>query len=305
MPLDDYDLRTRDLALGVTVLQKRQQKLQCFAMLSGAVLLCSGISFFFQQQLVYSFFGLSETVEHLHIPVSVELGVLQSGGSPDYFGNLLIWFAWLFFKIFASFIGAFIVVHVLKYFACFRRRFQSFILKFVGWLIAFILIWTGVSLWQHESRSSQQALTEDLVEYRSNIQNSAIGQYLTESENVPAVKAYVLAQTALLQTPADLTTAKPFVAQLIEAESKDPRFDQYGFQAEQIWTMQQQTYGKTMTPIAQQVSPQVVQADQMYQVISILMMVITALLALLSVILWLLSQSLKKRLHRIGGRLTE
>src|SRR5690606_40951951 len=73
----------------------------------------------------------------------------------------------------------------------------------------------------------------------------------------------ILAQTALLHKPQDLSAAKPYVFNLVEAEKQDAKFEQYGFKPEQLWTMQQQIYGQAMTPVAKSVNTQVQQANQL------------------------------------------
>jgi hypothetical protein len=40
---------------------------------------------------------------------------------------------------------------------------------------------------------------------------------------------------------------------LIREERQDPHFMEYGFKPEQLWIMQQQLYGKAVTPLAQSV----------------------------------------------------
>ena len=117
------------------------------------------------------------------------------------------------------------------------------------------------------------------------------------------MKSYLLAQTALLHKPQDLSAAKPYVLNLVEAEKQDPKFEQYGFKPEQIWTMQQQVYGQAMTPVAKSVNTQVQQADQLSQITNLVIIGVAILSALLSLILFFLANSIKGRSLRIEQRI--
>lgn len=302
-PLDDYAMRPQEIQQGVVALQKRQQKLHFWAITSTAFLVVTGLSLFFQQDLVYSFFGLSSSVEYLHLPVSLDAAFNDFSGSADYFYNLLAWFGWLFLKILVSFIGAFFVLKILKKFRYFAQRFQSFVLKFVGWLIAFIVLWSGLSLWQHEIHHQEDDTTHRLVNYDRSIYESEIAQYLKQNSVPQPVQSYVLAQTALLQAPIDLAAAKPFVAQLVQAEAQDAKFEQYGFKAEQLWTLQQQVYGQAITPVAKQVNTQAEQASQMTYILQWGIVVLGVGFMILSAVLWMLAHFMKSKLSRIGQRL--
>lgn len=270
---------------------------------TSTVFIASLISLFFQQELVYGFFGLSTEVQQLHLPVSVDAALASIGDSPDYFFSLLSWIGWLIIKIFSSFIGAFIVISLMKKLRFFYVRFQSFVLKFVAWLIAFILIWSGLTYWQHDLRNDQDDAYQQVVYYDSNINDSEIARYLADSEIAAPVKSYLLAQTALLHKPVDLSAARPYVAQVVEAEKKDAKFEQYGFKPEQIWTMQQQVYGKSLTPVAQSVERQAQQADEVSKIVNIVIIGIAILSALLSLVLFLLAHSIKGRSLRIEQRI--
>lgn len=302
-PLDDYAIRPQDIQQGAVALQKRQQKLQFWAVTSTAFLMVTGLSYFFQQDLVYSFFGLSSQIEYLHLPVSLDAALTEFASPPDYFYNLLAWFGWLFLKILVSFIGAFFVVKFLKKFRYFAKRFQSFVLKFVAWLIAFIVLWSGLSLWQHEIHHQEDDRTHRLVNYDRSIYDSEIAQYLKENSVPQPVQSYVLAQTALLQSPVDFAAAKPFVAQLIQAEAQDSAFEQYGFKAEQLWTLEQQVYGQAMTPIAKKVNTQAEQASQVTDLLQWGVIILGIALIILSGVLWMLAHFMKTKLNRIDQRL--
>ncbi len=69
------------------------------------VLIASAIGFFIQQDVIYSFFGLSTEVQQLHMPASVDATLANLGQQPDYFFSLLSWFGWLDFKTVCVFYG--------------------------------------------------------------------------------------------------------------------------------------------------------------------------------------------------------
>lgn len=302
-PLDEYAVKPQDIKQGVIALKRRQRNLMLLGLTTSTVFIASLISLFFQQELVYGFFGLSTEVQQLHLPVSVDAALASIGDSPDYFFSLLSWIGWLIIKIFSSFIGAFIVISLMKKLRFFYVRFQSFVLKFVAWLIAFILIWSGLTYWQHDLRNDEDDAYQQVVYYDSNINDSEIARYLADSEIAAPVKSYLLAQTALLHKPVDLSAARPYVAQVVEAEKKDAKFEQYGFKPEQIWTMQQQVYGKSLTPVAQSVERQAQQADEVSKIVNIVIIGIAILSALLSLVLFLLAHSIKGRSLRIEQRI--
>lgn len=82
-----------------------------------------------------------------------------------------------------------------------------------------------------------------IVHYEKHIQESELARYLQDADMATPVKAYLLAQTALMHHPAiDKDAAIPEVLALVKAEQQDPQFLQYGFKPEQLWTMQQQKF---------------------------------------------------------------
>ena len=117
------------------------------------------------------------------------------------------------------------------------------------------------------------------------------------------VKAYLLAQTALMHHPADKDAAIPQVLTLVKAEQQDPQFLHYGFKPEQLWTMQQQVYGKALTPMAQSVHKQVQQAQQLNTLVYYMNLAVMALMLILSAVLWFLSRHLQQRILRIQQQL--
>jgi len=302
-PLDEYAVNPQEIKQGVVALKKRQRNLMLLGLTTSTVCIASVIGLFFQQEMVYGFFGLSTQLQQLHLPVSVDANLASIGDSPDYFFALLSWFGWLILKIFASFIGAFFLVGLLKKFRFFYVRFQSFILKFIGWLISFIVIWSGLTYWQYDLRNDREDAYQQVVYYDSNINDSEVARYLVDSDIASPVKSYLLAQTALLHKPVDLSAARPYVAQVVEAERQDNKFEQYGFKPEQIWTMQQQVYGKSLTPVAQSVDRQAQQAEQVSKITNVIIIGIAILFALLSLIIFVLANSIKGRSLRIEQRI--
>lgn len=301
--LDEYAVNPQQIESGVVVLKKRQRNVMLLAMTSSTIFLASVVALFLQHDFVYSFFGISTELKQLHMPMSVDANLAELGQHTDYFNNLLSWFGWLILKLFVSFVGAFFVIHFLKKIRFFYIRFQSFILKFVGWIIAFVVLWSGLTYLQYDLNNDDHDVYAKATQYDKNIQQSELAQYLQQADVDAPVKAYLLAQTALLHKPVDKDSAIPQVLALVKAEKTDPNFIEYGFKPEQLWTMQHQLYGKTLTPMAESVSKQVQQAEQMSVVAKFFIIVISVLFAILSLVLFFLAQHLKARIVRVEQRI--
>ena len=301
--LDEYAVNPQQIESGVVVLKKRQRNVMLLAMTSSTIFLASVVALFLQHDFVYSFFGISTELKQLHMPMSVDANLAELGQHTDYFNNLLSWFGWLILKLFVSFVGAFFVIHFLKKIRFFYIRFQSFILKFVGWIIAFVVLWSGLTYLQYDLNNDDRDVYAKAIQYDKNIQQSELAQYLQQSDVDAPVKAYLLAQTALLHKPVDKDSAIPQVLALVKAEKTDPNFIEYGFKPEQLWTMQHQLYSKTLTPMAESVSKQVQQAEQMSVVAKFFIIVISVLFAILSLVLFFLAQHLKARIIRVEQRI--
>ncbi|MEG2358230.1 hypothetical protein [Acinetobacter sp.] len=302
-PLDEYAVNPQQLETGLHALKKRQRNLMLLGVASSAVLTASGIGLFALQDFIYSFFGLTLQVEQLHMPASADAALASLGQQPDYLVSLLSWFGWLFLKLFASFFGAFFAVYLLRKFKFFYVRFQSFMLKFVGWLMAFIVIWSGLSYAQHDLKSAQYEEYRQIVQYDKNIQDSEIARYVADAQLAAPLKSYLLAQTALLHDPADRAAAIPQVRALIKAEKNDPHFLDYGFKPEQLWTMQNQLFNQTLTPMAQSVSKQAAQAELLNRAAYWVLLAIIAIAAVVSLTLFALSARIKSRAVRIEQRI--
>lgn len=302
-PLDEYAVNPQQIELGVVALKKRQRNLMLLGITSSTIFIASVVALFLQHDFVYSFFGISTELKQLHMPMSVDANLAELSQHTDYFSNLLTWFGWLILKLFVSFVGAFFAIHFLKKIRFFYIRFHSFILKFVGWIIAFVVLWSGLTYLQYDLNNDDRDVYAEAIQYDKNIQQSELAQYLQQSDVDAPVKAYLLAQTALLHKPVDKDTAIPQVLTLVKAEKTDPNFIEYGFKPEQLWIMQHQLYGKTLTPMAESVSKQVQQAEQMSVVAKFFIIVISVLFAILSLVLFFLAQHLKARIVRVEQRI--
>ena len=300
---DEYAVNTTNIQQGVQILKRRQTHLMAWCIFTTSLALVALISYFLQQEILYSWFGISLEVKQLHIPVSADRTLMQFGQAPNYFFNLLSWFGWLFLKITSAFICAFFVIHFLKKLRFFAIRFQSFVLKFVGWIIAFICIWSTLTYVQYDWNDEAEDPYATAIEYKNSLHESELAQYLDHTQLAPPVKAYVLAQIALLHSPADENAAIPYVLTLVDAEKNDPNFIQYGFSASQLWSMQQQLYGKAITPLAKSISPKIEQAQKWENVLQIIIILSFIVSSILSLMLYLLSRYFSGRTRRIEQNL--
>ncbi len=300
----DYPVQVQQIETGITVLKRRQKKLMFSSIGMSIIFIVSLFTLFVQQDIVLSLFGLSQQIEQLHLPYSVDTNLRDFLDQPDYLLNLLSWFGWLVLKVIVAFVGAFIIVSILKKFRFFLIRFQSFILKFVAWLVAFIILWSGLTYLQYDLKDDEAKQYQAFVHYDKNIQQSDIYQYLQRSNNPEPVQSYVLAQTALLHKPVDRDVAIAYVSKLVQSERTDPHFLEYGFKPEQIWSMQHQLYGKSVSPIAIGVEPQVLKANRWAEISQFIVTGMVVLSFIVSLLLYLLASRLKKRLMRISQQLS-
>lgn len=292
----------QQIETGIQALKSRRNRIMFFATLSFAILIFSVISLFIQQDFVYQWFGLSEKVQQLHIPVVVE-NLRASIDQPDYFVNLFAWFGWLFLKLTVSFVGAFFCISILKKISFFRIRFQSFILKLVGWLISFIIIWSVLAYVQYDMKSDDNAQIQDLVTYQQHIQQSQLYRYLQENEPNQTVQAYLLTQAALMHKKDDRGTAVAYNTKLMQAEKTDPHFLEYGFKPEQLWTIQHQLYAESKTEIAKSVDEKVGQAQVWSERIQYMVAITSVIFAVLSFVLYGLGRRLSSRVDKIRRQL--
>lgn len=297
--VDQYPMKAEQISTGLAILQKRQTKISLMSFGTGGLFVLTAVGLFMQQDFVYSFFGLTQSVQQLHLPYGVDAAITDYENQSDYFFNLLAWFSCLILKVFVSFFGAFFAISLLKKIHFFKIRLQSFVLKFVTWLIAIIVIWSGLAYVQYDLKEDDTEREYALVHYEQNIQQSNIAQFLEESSTNPAVKAYVLAQTALLHKPMDKDVATSNVAQLVQAERTQKNFIEYGFKPEQLWAMQHQVYGKSVTAMTKNVETRVSKANQLSHIFQIVLLAVSALLLIVTLLLAWLSKRLKARAQRI------
>ncbi|WP_312102695.1 hypothetical protein [Acinetobacter venetianus] len=299
--IDEFSVQPIDQRL--VVLKKRQRHLMIWFFLSSALVLMTITALFFQKEFVYRFFDLSMHVQTLDLPYHVQ-DLIPFKQPVDYFFNLLSWFGWLFIKIFVAFIGAFLLLRWAKKLNFFRQRFQAWTLRVVAWIIAFTLLWSGMSYIQYDWQDETEKAYQQWMSYKNNIIESQIAQDLNQSNASATEKAYVLAQVALLHDPIDRKTANIFVNQLINAERNNPaQFQKYDFKPEQLWVMQQQLYGKSITLMTQPLDLRAQQAERIAQIVNVVLWGLLLVTIAISMVLYFLASHLKSRRNRIAHQL--
>ena len=302
-PIDDLSVQPIDQRLDV--LKKRQRNLMIWFFLTSTLAVIIIASLFLQKEFIYRFFDLSVHVQALDLPYHVQ-ELVPFKQPVDYFFNLLSWFGWLFLKIFVSFIGAFLLVSWMKKFKFFQRRFQAWTQRILAWVISFILLWSGLSYIQYDWKDETEQAYQQWMSYENNIVESQIAQDLKQANISSTEKAYVLAQVALLHQPVDRKTANIYVNQLIFAEKNNPvQFKEYDFKPEQLWVMQQQLYGKSITALTQPLDLRAQQAERVSQIVNVVLWGMILLVAALSAILYILAKHLKNRRVRITQKLDD
>lgn len=299
--IDEFSVQPIDQRL--VVLKKRQRHLMIWFFLSSALVLMTITALFFQKEFVYRFFDLSMHVQTLDLPYHVQ-DLIPLKQPVDYFFNLLSWFGWLFIKIFVAFIGAFLLLRWAKRLNFFRQRFQAWTLRVVAWIIAFTLLWSGMSYIQYDWQDETEKAYQQWMSYKNNIIESQIAQDLNQSNASATEKAYVLAQVALLHDPIDRKTANIYVNQLINAERNNPaQFQKYDFKPEQLWVMQQQLYGKSITLMTQPLDLRAQQAELIAQIVNVVLWGLLLVTIAISTVLYFLASHLKSRRNRIAHQL--
>ena len=302
-PIDDLSVQPIDQRLDV--LKKRQRNLMIWFFLTSTLAVIIIASLFLQKEFIYRFFDLSVHVQALDLPYHVQ-ELVPFKQPVDYFFNLLSWFGWLFLKIFVSFIGAFLLVSWMKKFKFFQQRFQAWTQRILAWVISFILLWSGLSYIQYDWKDETEQAYQQWMSYENNIVESQIAQDLQQANISSTEKAYVLAQVALLHQPVDRKTANVYVNQLIFAEKNNPvQFKEYDFKPEQLWVMQQQLYGKSITALTQPLDLRAQQAERVSQIVNVVLWGMIFLVAALSAILYILAKHLKNRRVRITQKLDD
>ncbi|MEQ1319338.1 hypothetical protein [Acinetobacter guillouiae] len=298
-----YPVDIQQIEHGLKILQHRKRNLMVSAVVLSSVGIASLVSVFFQQEWVFNLFGVAQQVHQLHLPYILDQQLREYIHQPDYLMNALSWFGWLILKLIVSFIGAFIIVGVLKKIRFFKVRFQSFILKFVAWLLSLIVLWSGLAYVQYDLKDDEDKELKSFIKYDQNIQQSAIYQYLQRSDAPETVQSYLLAQTALMHKPVDKVVATVYTEKLIKAEQSDSRFLEYGFKPEQLWTIQHQVFNRALSPIAQGVEAQVSRASFWSNIVEKVLWGISALSLFFSLMIYWVANRIAKRLHRIGHRI--
>ena len=302
-PIDDLSVQPIDQRLDI--LKKRQRHLMIWFFLTSTFGVVIIASLFLQKEFIYRFFDLSVHVQALDLPYHVQ-ELVPFKQPVDYFFNLLSWFGWLFLKILVSFIGAFLLVSWMKKFKFFQQRFQAWTQRILAWVISFILLWSGLSYIQYDWKDETKQAYQQWMSYENNIVESQIAQDLQQANISSTEKAYVLAQVALLHQPVDRKTANVYVNQLIFAEKNNPvQFKEYDFKPEQLWVMQQQLYGKSITALTQPLDLRAQQAERVSQIVNVVLWGMIFLVAALSAILYILAKHLKNRRVRITQKLDD
>lgn len=300
-PIDDFSVQPIDQRLDV--LKKRQRHLMIWFFLTSTLVVVTIVLLFLQKELVYRFFDLSVHIQALDLPYHVQ-ELVPFKQPVDYFFSLLSWFGWLFLKIFVSFIGAFLLVRWVKKFKFFHQRLQAWTKRLLAWAIAFILLWSGLSYVQYDWKDETEQAYQQWMSYQTNIVESQIAQDLQHAEVSSIEKVYVLAQVALLHQPVDRKTANVYVNQLIAEEKNNPtQFKEYDFKPEQLWMMQQQLYGKSITQTTQPLDLRAQQADRISQIVNLILWGMVIFVMALSMIFYMLAKLLKNRQVRIGQKL--
>ena len=302
-PIDDLSVQPIDQRLDI--LKKRQRHLMIWFFLTSTFGVVIIASLFLQKEFIYRFFDLSVHVQALDLPYHVQ-ELVPFKQPVDYFFNLLSWFGWLFLKILVSFIGAFLLVSWMKKCKFFQQRFQAWTQRILAWVIGLILLWSGLSYIQYDWKDETEQAYQQWMSYENNIVESQIAQDLKQANISSTEKAYVLAQVALLHQPVDRKTANVYVNQLIFAEKNNPvQFKEYDFKPEQLWVMQQQLYGKSITALTQPLDLRAQQAERVSQIVNVVLWGMIFLVAALSAILYILAKHLKNRRVRITQKLDD
>ena len=302
-PIDDLSVQPIDQRLDI--LKKRQRHLMIWFFLTSTLAVVIITSLFLQKEFIDRFFDLSVHVQALDLPYHVQ-ELVPFKQPVDYFFNLLSWFGWLFLKILVSFIGAFLLLSWMKKFKFFQQRFQAWTQRILAWVISFILLWSGLSYIQYDWKDETEQAYQQWMSYENNIVESQIAQDLKQANISSTEKAYVLAQVALLHQPVDRKTANVYVNQLIFAEKNNPvQFKEYDFKPEQLWVMQQQLYGKSITALTQPLDLRAQQAERVSQIVNVVLWGMIFLVAALSAILYILAKHLKNRRVRITQKLDD
>lgn len=289
---------------GLTVLKQRSRSFYVRFALSLFLTVIFILTWFLADEFVFSYYQIHQQLQYVHIPFSANQ--LAYNNESNYFSNLIIWILWFFAKFITAIIGSVLLIRLAKKLSFFKKRIQGWGKHTLAFVLSSMLIWSGLSVVQYISDDVRdQRHRQQFFQYQNHIEESTVYYALRNSDTPKTVQYYILAQTALLHDPSDLGIAKGYVEQLRIAEKNDPQFAQYGFSANQLWIMQQQVYGQSLTPFAQSVQSKAEQAEKNQH----LLMNVTGILAMVSLILLafygLLFWRFKLRIERIQQHLSQ
>lgn len=279
---------------------KRRQNRSFWIMLSTVLLLLLSIAaVFFQQDMVYAFFDLSPQLNQLHLPLSVEVSLSNFAAAEDYFSRLMTWTGWLLLKIVLGIVSATVFMRLIRAQLVGIKRFKRYLTKLMLWCLAFVMVFSGLSLWQQQRAQHMAQPYQQLMAYDQQILDSPLAQYLSKSQQSDAMQAYLLAQTALLHQPRDRNAAQYYADRLLQAEKSGVDFNALGIDGQTLWSIQHQVYGKSLTPMAEQVEKQVQQAQRVSVVVARSLYILIAIFTLILIISYLLSRTLIQRHERV------
>lgn len=287
---------------GLTVLKQRCRTFYWRFYTSLILMVMFALTWFLADEFIFSYYQIHQQLQYVHIPFSANL---TNPDESNYFMNLIIWIFWFFAKFITAIIGSVLIIRIAKKINFFKKRIQGLVKHTVAFVLSSMLIWSGLSLVQYISDDVRdQRHRQQFFQYENHIEESTVHYAMTNSNTPKIVQHYIFAQTALLHQPSDLGIAKGYLEQLRLAEKNDPQFAQYGFSASQLWIMQKQVYGQSITPFAQSMQNKAEQAEKMQMLLqnstAILTLISLFFMALYGLLLW----RFKLRIARIEQTLS-
>ena len=164
----------------------------------------------------------------------------------------------------------------------------------------------ALSLWmlsghlieQYRVQQQQQHMAGALLHYSGQVTDSPIAHIMRRGQVNPLMQHYIFAQAIMRQQP----DAKPLIQShldvLVQAETQQQR-NLTSFDPQTIYRLQQNVYGKALTPIAVQGQRLVQQQAHDQQRIKQGMLVLLVISSSILLLLIVLKQSLIRRIHRI------
>lgn len=284
-----------DVVHGVRQLNQRQRQVTRWLLiiailLAGWVMLLPHLSAW-----AYGWYGLQLNPSSIHIPAAVEqtlqLPIMLDRPS-DYSGSLLFWLLRL--------AGVLWLSRWLVGWARRQRWVNNILKRMLLGLILVVALMQG-SGWLLERLNRSDTARQHwatLVSDQPAIENSWLALHLVDAQATPVQQAYVLAQGQLLRGDT-LAARQPRVDALIQAERNDPQFARSGLDPQVLWTLQQQTYGRAITPQAKQFDGQASSAQRLSRALNWLGGLVAGLGVMMILALLLIRQMLVKRIRRI------